>query len=63
MTIKVEKLVLDHPDGGLPPHPHEYPLVGALPSMLANPVRFCTRMMLEHNDLVCLDLGFGRSIW
>ena len=27
--------------------------------MLANPVRFCTRMMLEHNDLVCLDLGFG----
>jgi cytochrome P450 len=62
MTIKIEKLVPDHPDhpgGGLPPHPHEYPLVGALPSMLANPVRFCTRMMLEHNDLVCLDLGFG----
>ena len=59
MTMKVERLVLDHPAGGLPPHPHEYPLVGALPSMLANPVRFCTRMMLEHNDLVCLDLGFG----
>ena len=32
MTIKIEKLVPDHPAGGLPPHPHEYPLVGALPA-------------------------------
>ena len=59
MTTKIERPVLDPPIGALPPHPHEYPVVGALPSLLANPVRFCTRMMLEHNDLVCLDLGFG----
>ena len=37
MTIKVEKLVLDHPAGGLPPHPHEYPLVGALPKPAGQP--------------------------
>ncbi|HSU82143.1 MAG TPA: cytochrome P450, partial [Thermoanaerobaculia bacterium] len=59
MTTKTEELSLHAPIGGAPPHPHNYPLVGALPSLLANPVRFCTRMMLEHNDLVSLDLGFG----
>jgi cytochrome P450 len=59
MNTKPEELVLHSPVVGLPPHPHEYPLVGALPSLLANPVRFCTRMMNEHNDLVCLDLGFA----
>ncbi|HEY3566795.1 MAG TPA: cytochrome P450 [Thermoanaerobaculia bacterium] len=59
MTTKTEELSLHPHVSGAPPHPHEYPLVGALPSLLANPVRFCTRMMLEHNDLVCLDLGFG----
>src|SRR3954453_9530072 len=59
MTMKTEELSLHATVGGAPPPPHEYPLVGALPSLLANPVRFCTRMMIEHDDLVCLDLGFG----
>ena len=59
MTTKTEELSLHPSIPGVPPHPHKYPLVGALPSLLANPVRFCTRMMIEHNDLVCLDLGFG----
>lgn len=59
MTTKNERPILDPPIGALPPHPHEYPVVGALPSLMANPVRFCTRMMLEHKDLVGLDLGFG----
>ncbi|HEY2295824.1 MAG TPA: cytochrome P450 [Thermoanaerobaculia bacterium] len=59
MTTKSEAVSLHPSIHGVPPHPHKYPLVGALPSLLANPVRFCTRMMIEHNDLVCLDLGFG----
>jgi cytochrome P450 len=59
MTTKNERQILGPPTVALPPHPHEYPVVGALPSLMANPVRFCTRMMLEHKDLVCLDLGFG----
>lgn len=59
MTTKIERLVLDHPVRGVPPCPHGYPLVGALPRLLNNAPRFCTRMMLEYNDLVRLDLGFG----
>jgi len=59
MTTRIESLVLDRRAGGAPPSPHGYPLVGALPRMLPNAPRFCTRMMLEYNDLVRLDLGFG----
>jgi len=60
MTTRIERLVLDRPArGGAPPSPHGYPLVGALPRILPNAPRFCTRMMLEYNDLVRLDLGFG----
>jgi cytochrome P450 len=59
MTTKIERLVLDHAVRGVPPSPHGYPLVGALPRLLSNAPRFCTKMMLEHNDLVRLDLGFG----
>jgi cytochrome P450 len=58
MTTKIERLVLDHAVR-VPPSPHGYPLVGALPRLLSNAPRFCTKMMLEHNDLVRLDLGFG----
>jgi cytochrome P450 len=57
MTTKPERLVLEH--HGAPPSPHGYPVVGALPHLMLDPARFCTRMMIEHNDLVCLDLGFG----
>jgi cytochrome P450 len=59
MNPKPEEPALNAAVVGPPPHPHEYPLVGALPSLLANPVRFCTRMMIEHDDLVCLDLGLA----
>ncbi|HEX4962090.1 MAG TPA: cytochrome P450 [Thermoanaerobaculia bacterium] len=60
MSTKIERLVLDPLAGSkAPPTPHGYPLVGALPRMLGNPARFCTKMMLEYNDLVRLDLGFG----
>ncbi|HSS76328.1 MAG TPA: hypothetical protein VLV54_06245, partial [Thermoanaerobaculia bacterium] len=59
MTTKIERLELDRPVRRVPPTPAGYPLVGALPRMLPNPARFCTRMMLEYNDLVRLDLGFG----
>jgi cytochrome P450 len=59
MTTKIERLVLDRDVSGRPPHPHGYPLVGVLPRMLSDPARFCTKMMLEYNDLVRLDLGFG----
>src|SRR5947199_4943846 len=59
MTTRIESLVLDRRAGGSPPSPHGYPLVGAVPRMLPNAPRFCTRMMLEYNDLVRLDLGFG----
>jgi cytochrome P450 len=59
MTTKIERLVLDRPVRGVPPSPHGYPLVGALPRMLSNAPRFCTKMMLEYNDLVRLDLGVG----
>jgi cytochrome P450 len=59
MTTKIERLVLDHSVRGVPPSPHGYPIVGALPRMLSNAPRFCTKMMLEYNDVVQLDLGVG----
>ncbi len=59
MSTKIERLVLPGPVSGQPPHPHGYPLVGVLPRMLSDPARFCTKMMLQYNDLVRLDLGLG----
>ena len=59
MSTKIDRLALEHQAHGAPPSPHGYPVVGALPHLMLDPARFCTRMMIEHNDLVCLDLGFG----
>jgi cytochrome P450 len=59
MSTKIERLVLEGRVSGVPPRPHGYPLVGVLPRMLSDPARFCTRMMLQYNDLVRLDLGLG----
>ena len=59
MSTKIERLVLEERVSGIPPRPHGYPLVGVLPRLLSDPARFCTRMMLQYNDLVRLDLGLG----
>jgi cytochrome P450 len=59
MSTKIERLVPEGRASGLPPRPHGYPLVGVFPRLLSDPARFCTRMMLQYNDLVRLDLGIG----
>lgn len=59
MSTKIERLMLEERASGMPPCPQGYPLVGVLPRMLSDPARFCTRMMLQYNDLVRLDLGLG----
>ncbi|HEV2852060.1 MAG TPA: cytochrome P450 [Thermoanaerobaculia bacterium] len=59
MTTKIERLALERQGSRIPPRPRGYPLVGVLPRLMSDPVRFCTRMMLQYNDLVRLDLGVG----
>jgi cytochrome P450 len=36
-----------------------YPLIGVLPKVFGNPLQFLTNAMLEHKDMVILDLGFS----
>lgn len=48
------------PSGSRPPSAGGYPLVGALPGLLADPLRFCSRAAARHGGLVRLKLGPAR---
>lgn len=45
------------PSDSRPPSARGYPLVGALPGLLADPLRFCSRAAACHGGLVRLKLG------
>src|SRR5215217_2191907 len=40
------------------PGPQGYPVVGALPQVMKDPLQFLSRMVREYGDVVCLG-GFG----
>ena len=54
MTTEINSALSKQPAPG----PRGAPLVGVLPQMVRDPAGFCTRAMLEFDDLVRLDLGF-----
>jgi len=51
--------VAKRPVRKLPPGPRGYPFIGVLPRLVRDPAGFCTRTMLELNDLARLSLGFA----
>jgi cytochrome P450 len=58
MAMNVDGVAAKRPARKLPPGPAGYPLVGVLPQLVRDPAGFCTRMMLQYDDLVRLSLGF-----
>lgn len=59
MTTDIDGAVLQARTRRLPPGPKGRPLIGVLPQLARDPAGFCTRAMLEFDDLVRLDLGFA----
>jgi cytochrome P450 len=41
------------------PGPRGYPLVGVLPKILGNPLQFLSESMLDHREIMRLNLGLG----
>lgn len=59
MTTEIDAAVPKRHASRLPPGPRGVPLVGVLPQMVRDPAGFCTRTMLELNDLARLNVGFA----
>ncbi len=59
MTTEIERVATKPRERKLPPGPRGLPVIGVLPQMVRDPAGFCTRTMLEFNDLVRLNVGFA----